>query len=66
MNINNYRDFLERVRNWDNYSETEHNKLKDWYRNYYKENLEQERQGYKDYYLTNTEKERNRISKYRK
>ena len=64
MNINKYRDFLERVRNWDNYSESEQNKLKDWY--YYKENREQERQRYKDYYLTNTEKERNRISKYRK
>ena len=62
--IKNCKDYLQCIKNWDSCSAQE--QLKKWYRNYYSQNKEIERQRYRNYYASNADKEKERVKKYKK
>ena len=65
MKINDYKEYLEYIRNWDNLTEDEHEQLRKWYRDFYQKNKETERKRYREYYLSNTDLERERVKRAR-
>jgi hypothetical protein len=65
LTINNYKEYLEYIRNWNSLSPDEREKLRQWYREYYQKNKEKERKRYREYYSSNSELEKERVKKAR-
>lgn len=65
MKINNYKEYLEYIRNWDNLTQVEQELLRKWYREYYHKNKEKERKRYREYYSLNADLEKERVKRIR-
>ena len=65
LTINNYKEYLEYIRDWDSLSTDEQEQLRQWYRNYYQKNKEKERKRYREYYSSNADIEKERVKRAR-
>ena len=61
MKIDSYKEYLEYIQNWDNLTQSEHEELRKWYRDYYQKNKEKERKRYREYYSSNADLEKKRV-----
>lgn len=64
LKINNYKEYLEYIQNWDNLTHDEQEQLRQWYRDYYQKTLK-ERKRYREYYSSNADLERERVKRAR-
>jgi hypothetical protein len=65
LEIINYKVYLRFIRIWNKHSPAEQEQLRGWYRNYYNDNKEKERERYKEYYSLHSDSEKERVKKSR-
>ena len=63
ISIDNYVQYLNHIKMWAMHTTEDQLFLKQWYRDYYESNKEQERNRFREYYLLNKEFEKIRTKK---
>lgn len=61
MEIRDYKHFMVCLKDWDNHSPEDQEKLRVWYRNYYSSHKSKEQERYRNYYTEKKSTKRIRL-----